>query len=894
MSRITGPRLSSDKDHIRSSSSSLPYGDGSGKIFGMENFGNTCYCNSILQCLFYSEKFRHNILAHNRTHHDPKLNQNGVKSHNFTTKYEQLVSKRLKEANATNNVTNQIQNGGATTNGNDVLNGNGVNDMAGMNNIDRPKSSRKGSIFGIKFSNSNNNNSNGNTSNNHLTSLSSQSDGNNQNKFIYDAKDCPALSIQQRISIQRNRDFENLQIMVTRPSLSSSNSTNRNDHSQSSSFLLSNDSKNNPHNQDNASPDTTNNNNEPRITPQSHFVVVGIPQPETFLSNPINPFNPSPSTDQRKRSALINGPIINLDHPLQLPSEQSDETALLYALKDLFECMVENKSQIGVVSPSYFITRLKEKNFLFRQNNMHHDAHEFCNYLINEIIESLNFELSESNPFNWCTDLFQGLITNETKCLSCETITSKEETFLDLSIDIPPGDSSYSLSHSLNNFSKLETLTHQNKFYCNTCSSLQEATKTIKLKKLPEVMIINFKRFKYDENADKMVKLFDSISYPLKLRLFNTSESDDNNTNDENNNDNFTLYELYALVVHIGGGPMHGHYVSLCKCKAGLWLLFDDETVEIVDECYVMRFFGNGPGLASSYILFYQKCDTLNPELSVDFGLNLNEIYNGSDYSLVEKANLTSKPEPISTRKTSSAHSYKFSKDLEPEENHSVHHKNSDCSAYDPNFTYPTPTNPFNTTPSLESSFENSIATSNQGSGSNILPNNNSNSSSGTGGLTRKASLFKKNFKLENTNTTPSKEKEKESVFHLPRSLSRSSSMKGPLSQHQHQHHPSDQSMESELSAQTPVSPIPETTQTEPPKHEKKTWVGGLKRRESRLGSFSSTTSNTSSTSNGNSSSLNAKTSSTNVKPNKSNSLEPPKETGKRRSIFGFKKKSDK
>lgn len=131
------------------------------------------------------------------------------------------------------------------------------------------------------------------------------------------------------------------------------------------------------------------------------------------------------------------------------------------------------------------------------------------------------------------------------------------------------------------------------------------------------MLVINLKRFKYDEQMDKMVKLFDSINYPFKLRLFNT-------TDDESLTD--LLYELYALVIHIGGGPMHGHYVSLCKIKAGLWLLFDDETVELVEDSYVMRFFGNGPGLASAYILFYRQAK-YDPE----FGFNPEDIYNGND-----------------------------------------------------------------------------------------------------------------------------------------------------------------------------------------------------------------------------------------------------------------------
>lgn len=608
----------------------LPYGDGSNKIFGMENFGNTCYCNSILQCLFYTENFRTQLAQHKITVHDRKLSVTGVKPHGFTTKYEQMVAKRAKEQGKSPQL------------------------LAASEATERPKSSRKGSIFGIKF-NSNSSNSNNNSKN---MNGSNESDI-NKNSMIVEAKNCETLSTQQRILIKKNIDFQNLPLLITRSSSNPANPANKNSYSQSSSMLLNNDQTN--ANGNNSTQNGTQK-DETSITPQSCVVIVGIPQPESYLSSQIYPINPNPSIDQRKRSALINGPIINLDHSLQLPTQQSDDSALLYSLKDIFECMIENKSQTGVVSPTYFINKLKDKNYLFRQNNMHHDAHEFFNYLINEIIECLDKENGLQN--NWCNKLFQGLITNETKCLSCETVTSKEETFLDLSVDVPPGESSYSLTYSLNNFSRLETLTHQNKFYCNTCSSLQEATKTIKLKDLPEILVINFKRFKYDENVDKMVKLFDSISYPSTLRLFNTTTT--SKKNEDKSEDDFSLYDLYALVVHIGGGPMHGHYISLCKIKAKLWLLFDDETVELVDDAYVMRFFGNGPGLASAYILFYQKCDTTDDsEDAIDFGFNVNDMYDGGDYSLAQNFRNTSVYDnssisTTSVRKTSSVSSAKF------------------------------------------------------------------------------------------------------------------------------------------------------------------------------------------------------------------------------------------
>jgi ubiquitin carboxyl-terminal hydrolase 9/13 len=64
---------------------------------------------------------------------------------------------------------------------------------------------------------------------------------------------------------------------------------------------------------------------------------------------------------------------------------------------------------------------------------------------------------------------------------------------------------------------------------------------------------------------------------------------------------------LYAVVVHIGGNAYHGHYVSIIKTKDRGWVLFDDEMVEPVDSHFVRNFFGDKPGMATAYVLFYQE-----------------------------------------------------------------------------------------------------------------------------------------------------------------------------------------------------------------------------------------------------------------------------------------------
>jgi ubiquitin carboxyl-terminal hydrolase 9/13 len=317
----------------------------------------------------------------------------------------------------------------------------------------------------------------------------------------------------------------------------------------------------------------------PNIRLKHSFVIVG----KTDDSNA--------TVDARKKAALMNEPLVNLDHSL-IPAGPKD--SLFMSLKDLFESITEHESKIGVVSPSYFVDTLKRENELFR-SAMHQDAHEFLNFLLNETIDTLNRLLGVKK--NAVHGLFEGLLTNQTKCLTCENITSRDETFLDLSLDLGDSDT---LESCLKQFSASEMLTGSNKFYCDSCHSLQEAEKKMGIRKLPKVLALHLKRFEYSEEQNRMVKLFHKIKYPSSFKL----QSD---IPPETPEEGLKFYELYAVVVHIGGGPHHGHYVALVKTEDQGWLLFDDETVEKIEESFVMRFVGDSPDSATAYILFYQE-----------------------------------------------------------------------------------------------------------------------------------------------------------------------------------------------------------------------------------------------------------------------------------------------
>lgn len=327
------------------------------------------------------------------------------------------------------------------------------------------------------------------------------------------------------------------------------------------------------------------------------------------------------SPEYKKKVALQTLPLMETKNNA---ASYGMSESLFTSLKDIFESLVGSQSRIGVIRPHQFLDVLRREHEMFR-TAMHQDAHEFLNLLLNEVVSNVEAEATKQsftektlpsppsdsaeslgmvtnstgskspNTTRWVHELFEGILTSETKCLTCEKVSQRDEVFLDLSVDL---EQHSSVTACLRKFSAEEMLCERNKFHCDNCGGLQEAEKRMKIKRLPRVLALHLKRFKYTEDLQRLQKLFHRVVYPYHLRLFNTTDDAE---------DPDRLYELYAVVVHIGGGPYHGHYVAIIKTEDRGWLLFDDELVEPVDKNYVRNFFGDRPGLACAYVLFYQE-----------------------------------------------------------------------------------------------------------------------------------------------------------------------------------------------------------------------------------------------------------------------------------------------
>ena len=350
---------------------------------------------------------------------------------------------------------------------------------------------------------------------------------------------------------------------------------------------------------------------------------LGTPTPPTPQG--VRPEDKPDSPEYKKKQVMMKGPILELSQATTTAYGMDECT--FTGLKDIFLALIESQTRTGVLSPQRFLEIFKRDNEMFR-NSMHQDAHEFYGLVLNAVISNVeanakrlqdagvaqlkgeaslsqsvekavgasNALLSNNIPATgWVHDIFEGVLTSETKCLTCETASQRDETFLDLSIDL---EEHSSVTSCLGKFSAEEMLCERNKFHCDHCGGLQEAEKRMKIHKLPKVLAFHLKRFKYTEDYSRLQKLFHRVVYPYHLRLFNTTGDAD---------DPDRLYELYAVVVHIGGNAYHGHYVSVIKTKDRGWVLFDDEMVEPVDKHFVRNFFGDKPGMACAYVLFYQE-----------------------------------------------------------------------------------------------------------------------------------------------------------------------------------------------------------------------------------------------------------------------------------------------
>ncbi|EGR28119.1 ubiquitin carboxyl-terminal hydrolase family protein, putative [Ichthyophthirius multifiliis] len=322
---------------------------------------------------------------------------------------------------------------------------------------------------------------------------------------------------------------------------------------------------------------------------------------------------------------------------------------VLFQLNQLFNNL--NYSQKQYIEAKEFCQAFKDYQGNPINVTQQMDVDEFFNTLM----DKLETILQRKNQENIIKNIFEGQLSNEligadnpqiktqlenntyTKDNSeqgCSHKSERKEAFLVLSLPI---ENKRTLNECLESFVQGEMLSGDNQYKCDKCQKKVNTLKRQSIKKLPNVLIIALKRFKFDLETMQKTKVNSYCKFPDKLNLkqytqqyINEQEKSkiiidqddqeqDNKTDKENNNnsinennqeeqqknpeeeknsieqqsniqsdyfiydDDYYDYNLRGIVIHQGNTEA-GHYYSLIKHQNQKWYEFNDTQVVQFDE----------------------------------------------------------------------------------------------------------------------------------------------------------------------------------------------------------------------------------------------------------------------------------------------------------------------
>jgi ubiquitin carboxyl-terminal hydrolase 19 len=116
------------------------------------------------------------------------------------------------------------------------------------------------------------------------------------------------------------------------------------------------------------------------------------------------------------------------------------------------------------------------------------------------------------------------------------------------------GDSEHTLEDCLRLFTEPEILSLEDSWHCPDCKKPREACKQLTIWRLPQILVIQLKRFAYkNSNREKIKKFIRFPLHDLDMSSFCSSDQPDR-----------CLYDLYAVVNHFGG-IYSGHYTTAAR-----------------------------------------------------------------------------------------------------------------------------------------------------------------------------------------------------------------------------------------------------------------------------------------------------------------------------------------
>eukprot|EP00042_Codosiga_hollandica_P059576 m.919899 g.919899 ORF g.919899 m.919899 type:complete len:610 (+) comp60413_c0_seq1:137-1966(+) len=346
-------------------------------------------------------------------------------------------------------------------------------------------------------------------------------------------------------------------------------------------------------------------------------------------------------------AALLVG-VPSLPRP-QMPPRGASPSAIAPLLASLLSKLWGGKYRLLV--PTDLVREIKRLNPAWLGPTQQ-DAQELVRFLLDamhdELLDTKNaFALPIGAPPaapraqgvpSRISEIFMGQLESNVTCDACGHSSSSTDTFLDLSVEIPSvqqrrdlraprkaessahklltgvvkgvslflgGDwveetvydmyDTVTLMDCISAFCATENMTAENQYHCDRCKTRTNAKKRIRIKKLPEVLIVTVKRFRY--SVTSMTKIGKHVTFPLADLDMSNFLSADALKSVSSKEDR--KYDLTGVVNHIGS-ISYGHYIAYTRNMiSGSWRECDDSAVRVVEANQVAD--------TQAYMLFYRR-----------------------------------------------------------------------------------------------------------------------------------------------------------------------------------------------------------------------------------------------------------------------------------------------
>ncbi|KZW03198.1 cysteine proteinase [Exidia glandulosa HHB12029] len=278
-----------------------------------------------------------------------------------------------------------------------------------------------------------------------------------------------------------------------------------------------------------------------------------------------------------------------------IPTSKDDKrTAVPYALQRLFYELQTSPNSVGQID---LITAMGWSDAFLRRSRF--DVMDY----IRPILAALEEHLPAQEK-HVVRQLFYGRSEAYLSCLDVPYNSTFGEAFDALDLDVHGFPD---IRRSLRDYKEPRPLLGESRI-TTPGSGLQDAALGVRLRSLPQVLVCNLRRWRWDAGAKSQVKCEDRYEYPLELNMRDV-------VHPMGNPDMPAQYDYSLHGVLVNDGDIDGgSYHALMKPRLDtFWCKFDEQTIIPVEDSSVKEPF---EGANSAYALVYLRKDMLSELLA--------------------------------------------------------------------------------------------------------------------------------------------------------------------------------------------------------------------------------------------------------------------------------------